>query len=94
MMILMEHGTIITVNPADDILTDGWILVENGHIVGIGTGDYDGRTEPNRLPYACVRLVVQGFDGRYGEWILQVGTSHGGCAHTRCNLHYEHAWHS
>ena len=60
MMILMEHGTIITVNPADDILTDGWILVENGHIVGIGTGDYDGRTEPNRRICAKNKAILPG----------------------------------
>lgn len=60
MRILLEHGTIITVNPTDDILRDGWLLVDDGRIAGLGVGDYSGPAEPDRRICTQNKAILPG----------------------------------
>jgi len=56
----MEHGTVVTVNPTDDVLADGWVLVEGGRIAGMGAGDYRGHVEPDRRICAKNKIILPG----------------------------------
>lgn len=38
MKTLINHVTILTMNPAEQVLEDGYVLIENQHIKAIGTG--------------------------------------------------------
>ena len=48
MNLLFEHGCIITVNPQEEVFRDGWLLVEDGKIAGLGDGAYDGPVAADR----------------------------------------------
>ena len=38
MNLLFEHGCIITENPQEEVIRDGWLLVSEGKILGLGEG--------------------------------------------------------
>ncbi len=39
--LLIHGGTVVTANPADTVLTDAWLAVENGVIAALGAGRQD-----------------------------------------------------
>ena len=60
MNLLFEHGCIITVNPQEEVFRDGWLLVEDGKIAGLGDGAYDGPVAADRRINAAGHAILPG----------------------------------
>ena len=60
MNLLFEHGCIITENPQEEVIRDGWLLVSDGKILGLGEGDYPGPILPDRRVQAAGHAILPG----------------------------------
>ena len=60
MNLLFEHGCIITENPQEEVIRDGWLLVSEGKILGLGKGDYPGPILPDRRIQAAGHAILPG----------------------------------
>lgn len=60
MNLLFEHGCIITENPQEEVIRDGWLLVSEGKILGLGEGDYPGPILPDRRVQAAGHAILPG----------------------------------
>lgn len=60
MNLLFEHGCIITENPQEEVIRDGWLLVSEGKILGLGEGDYPGPILPDRRIHAAGYAILPG----------------------------------
>ncbi|MDE0367761.1 MAG: amidohydrolase family protein [Gammaproteobacteria bacterium] len=60
--ILIDRGTLVTMDPDRRIVTDGFIAVDDGRILEVGkSADLDGRYRPRKTIAATDRVVLPGF---------------------------------
>ena len=60
--ILIENGTLVTMDAERRIVTGGFIAVDNGRILEVGkSADLDGRYRPGKTLSATDRVVLPGF---------------------------------
>ena len=58
--VLFENGMIITVNPRDDVIALGWLLVEDDVIAGMGGGRYEGGLKIDQRINASGKCILPG----------------------------------
>ena len=66
--ILIENGIVITMDPARRILDDGWVLVRDDRIVGVGSADQQPPiSTPDEVIDASRKVVMPGMIDSHGH---------------------------
>jgi 5-methylthioadenosine/S-adenosylhomocysteine deaminase len=65
--ILLEHGTVVTMDPARTIITDGSILIHKGRIVAVGKGDEIAKSAAQEVVDCRGKLIIPGLIDAHGH---------------------------